>query len=54
MLPPFVGPEHVRAAQWQGLKQRPTQFASNKNIPGTDYAPKEPVEVKPDVPPTAE
>jgi len=34
MLPPFVGPEHVRAAQWQGMKQKPTQFASNKNTPG--------------------
>ena len=25
--------------QWQGFKQAPTQFASNKNTPGTDYAP---------------
>jgi hypothetical protein len=28
----------VLPLSWVGAKRRPTQFASNKNTPGTDYA----------------
>jgi len=37
MLPPFAEYAPLRAVQWQGQKQRPTQFGGRKNAPNKSY-----------------